>query len=40
VDRLRDEFGVHQIRSERICIAGLNGGSVERPADAMAAVVR
>ena len=39
VDRLREEFGVYLVRSGRICIAGLNGGNVERAATAMAAVM-
>lgn len=39
VDRLREEFGVYLVRSGRICVAGLNGGNVERTAAAMAAVL-
>ncbi|MDH5338251.1 MAG: aromatic amino acid aminotransferase, partial [Rubrivivax sp.] len=39
VDRLRDEFGVYLVRSGRMCVAGLNGGNVERAAGAMAAVM-
>ncbi len=39
VDRLREEFGVYLVRSGRICVAGLNGGNLERTAEAMAAVI-
>jgi len=39
VDRLREEFGVYLVRSGRMCVAGLNGGNVERTAVAMAAVM-
>ena len=39
VDRLRDDYAVYMVRSGRICVAGLNGGNVERAAQAMAEVM-
>jgi aromatic-amino-acid transaminase len=39
VDRLREEFAVYLVRSGRICVAGLNTGTVEATAVAMAAVM-
>jgi len=39
VDRLREEHAVYLIRSGRMCVAGLNGGNVERTAQAFAAVL-
>jgi aromatic-amino-acid transaminase len=39
VDRLREEHAVYLIRSGRICVAGLNGGNVDRTAAALAAVI-
>jgi len=39
VDRLRETHAVYLLRSGRICVAGLNGGNVERTAEAIAAVI-
>ncbi|MFO1294216.1 MAG: amino acid aminotransferase [Rubrivivax sp.] len=39
VDRLRETYAVYLLRSGRICVAGLNGGNVERTAEAIAAVI-
>jgi aromatic-amino-acid transaminase len=39
VDRLREDHAVYLIRSGRICVAGLNGGNVDRTAAALAAVI-
>ena len=39
VDRLREEHAVYLIRSGRMCVAGLNGGNVDRTARAIAAVL-
>ena len=39
VDRMRSEHAVYLIRSGRMCVAGLNGGNVDRTARAIAAVL-
>jgi aromatic-amino-acid transaminase len=39
VDRLREEIAVYLVRSGRICVAGLNSGTVARTAEARAAVL-
>ena len=39
VDRLREEHAVYLVRSGRMCVAGLNGGNVERTAQAFATVL-
>ena len=39
VDRLREQFGVYQVCSGRICVAGLSTGNVEYTANAIAAVL-
>lgn len=39
VERLRSEFGIYAVGTGRICVAALNGGNIERVADAIARVV-
>ena len=39
VERLREEFGIHLLRSGRMCVAGLNERNVGRVGDAIAQVL-
>jgi aromatic-amino-acid transaminase len=39
MQRLRNEFGIYGLDSGRICVAALNGGNVERVAQALAKVI-